>query len=220
MFKSNQEPDIPAALGLLSHLDNDELKELLNDDGKFEDIVKDIKQFKEFETEKEMLMASNRSLAEFNLSKQPELEDGKQVLKELSEQANQLCTNVKGKLDEMRDKSGAMTVDTALDLLQAAAAEIEEESEAIAEKFLAGDIEVDEFLDQFLSRRKLMHLRKVKVDKLRELIRKGHPSNSTPGYPIQPTSNFPGMMPSIPYPTGPGIMPMPLPSGLPVYRPY
>lgn len=44
MYKSNQEPDIPAALGLLSHLDNDELKELLNDDGKFEDIVKDIKQ--------------------------------------------------------------------------------------------------------------------------------------------------------------------------------
>lgn len=44
MFKSNQEPDIPAALGLLSHLTNDELKELLNDDSKFEDIVKDVKQ--------------------------------------------------------------------------------------------------------------------------------------------------------------------------------
>ncbi|XP_029163187.1 vacuolar protein sorting-associated protein 37B [Nylanderia fulva] len=197
MYKSNQEPDIPAALGLLSHLDNDELKELLNNDSKFEDIVKDIKQFKNLETEKEMLMASNRSLAEFNLSKQPELEEGKQMLKELSEQANQLCTSVKSKLDEMRDKSGTMTVDTALDLLQAAAAEIEEESEAIAEKFLAGDIEVDEFLDQFLSRRKFMHLRKVKVDKLREIIRKGHSSN-TPGYPI--ASNFPGITPSIPYP--------------------
>jgi len=88
--------------------------------------------------------------------------------------------------------------------------------QGIAEKFLAGDIEVDEFLDQFLSRRKLMHLRKVKVDKLRELIRKGH-SNSAPGYPV--ASNFPGITPSIPYPTGPVAMPMPLP-GLPVYRPY
>lgn len=77
-------------------------------------------------------------------------------------------------------------------------------------------MEVDEFLDQFLSRRKLMHLRKVKVDKLRELMRKGH-SNNTPGYPI--ASNFPGMAPSIPYPTGPIAMPMPLP-GMPVYRPY
>lgn len=40
----NQEPDIVAALGLLSHLENDELKELLNDDDKFELIVKDVKQ--------------------------------------------------------------------------------------------------------------------------------------------------------------------------------
>jgi len=98
-------------------------------------------------------MASNRSLAEFNLSKQPELEEGKQVLRELSEQASQLCSSVRDKINEMRklsyiinnfnrkelffkavytfigDKSGTITVDTALDLLQAAAAEIEEESE-------------------------------------------------------------------------------------------
>lgn len=47
-------------------------------------------------------MASNRSLAEFNLSKQPELEEGKQILKELSEQANLLCASVRNKLDEMR----------------------------------------------------------------------------------------------------------------------
>jgi len=49
-----------------------------------------------------MLMASNRSLAEFNLSKQPELEEGKQVLKELSEQASQLCSSVRDKINEMR----------------------------------------------------------------------------------------------------------------------
>ncbi|KAK2586080.1 hypothetical protein KPH14_008368 [Odynerus spinipes] len=214
MYKSTQEPDIPAALGLLTHLSNDELKDILNDDSKFEDIVKDIKQFKELETEKEMLMASNRSLAEFNLSKQPELEEGKQVLKELSEKGRQLCCSVKEKLNEMRDKSGAMTVDTALDLLQASAAEIEEESEKVAEKFLAGDIEVDEFLEQFLSRRKLMHLRKVKVDKLREILRK---SLHTSPYP---SSNFPGIAPSIPYPTGPVSMPMPVPSGPSLYRPY
>ncbi|XP_076749932.1 vacuolar protein sorting 37B [Xylocopa sonorina] len=218
MFKSNQEPDIPAALGLLSHLTNDELKELLNNDAKFEDIVKDVKQFKDLETEKEMLMASNRSLAEFNLSKQPELQEGKQALKELSEQGNGLCMIVKEKLDYLKEKSGEMSVDTALDLLQTAAAEIEEESETIAEKFLAGDMEVDEFLEQFLSRRKLMHLRKVKVDKLRELIKKSHSAISGPGYPI--ASNFPSIAPSIPYPTGPVSMPMPVPSGLPHYRPY
>lgn len=110
-----------------------------------------------------------------------------------------------------------MTIDTALDLLETAAAEIEEQSESIAGKFLAGDIEVDEFLEQFLAQRKLMHLRKVKVDKLKELIRKSH-SSGGPGYPI--ASNFPGIAPAIPYPTGPVSMPMPVPSGLPHYGPY
>ncbi|XP_043261031.1 vacuolar protein sorting-associated protein 37B [Colletes gigas] len=218
MFQSNQEPDIPAALGLLSHLNNDELDELLHNDSKFEDIVKDIKQFKDLETEKEMLMASNRSLAEFNLSKQPELQESKQDLKDLSEKGNALCTSVKEKLEEIKEKSGEMTADTALDLLQTATAEIEEESETIAEKFLAGDMEVDEFLEQFLSRRKLMHLRKVKVDKLKELIRKSHFTVGDPGYPV--ASNFPGIAPAVPYPIGPVSMPMPVPSGLPHYRPY
>lgn len=91
-------------------------------------------------------------------------------------------------------------------------------TQSIAEKFLAGDMEVDEFLEQFLSRRKLMHLRKVKVDKLKELIKKTHFSAGGLGYPV--TSNFPGIVPSIPYPTGPMSMPMPVPPGLSHYRPY
>lgn len=46
-------------------------------------------------------MASNTSLAEFNLSKQPELQEGKQMLKELGEKGSRLCTSVKEKLDEI-----------------------------------------------------------------------------------------------------------------------
>lgn len=63
-----------------------------------------------------------------------------------------------------------------------------------------------------------MHLRKVKVDKLKELMRKARISIGGPGYPTG--INFPGIAPSIPYPTGPVSMPMPVPSGLPHYRPY
>ncbi|XP_066591383.1 vacuolar protein sorting-associated protein 37B [Prorops nasuta] len=212
MYQSNQEPDMPAALGLLSHLNNEELKELVNDDNKFEILVKDIKQFKELETEKEMLIASNRSLAEFNLSKQPELQENKRSLRELSEKGNELCLRVKQKLEEIKEKSGVMTVETAFELLQAAAAEMEEESEKIAEKFLARDIEVDEFLEQFMSRRRIMHLRKVKVDKIRELMQKSRFTN-TDHFPI---SSYPNITPVAPYPTGPISMPMPVS----YHRPY
>lgn len=61
-----------------------------------------------------------------------------------------------------------------------------------------------------------MHLRKVKVDKMRELRRKSGTKTTGPGYP--PVSTFPGMVPGgVPYPTGPLGMPMPIP---PSYRPY
>lgn len=112
-----QEPDYPAALACLTHLTADELKELLNDDNKFEEIIKDVKQvrgfyfiiiynnfrhftgylflqFKDLETEKEMLIASNRSLAEFNLSQEPDLEERKRQLLESSERGEKLCQNV------------------------------------------------------------------------------------------------------------------------------
>ncbi|XP_011315146.1 thioredoxin domain-containing protein 9-like [Fopius arisanus] len=65
----------------------------------------------------------------------------------------------------------------------------------IAEKFLSGNTEVDEFLDQFLTRRKIMHLRKVKVDKMRELKRK--PKSSTGGYPAVNTFRRPSFLKAI-----------------------
>lgn len=42
------QPDYPAALGLLTHLNSEELKELLNDESKFEAVLKDIKQVRTF----------------------------------------------------------------------------------------------------------------------------------------------------------------------------
>lgn len=70
-------------------------------------------------------------------------------------------------------------------------------------------MEVDEFLEQFLSRRKIMHTRKVKVDKMRELMRRPVQSSVNPGYPL--AGLYPGVSPSVPYPTGRISMPMPVP---------
>ncbi|KAH0562756.1 vacuolar protein sorting-associated protein 37B [Cotesia glomerata] len=213
MFNSTQEPDIPAALALLNHLSNDELKEILNNEGKFEEVVKDIKQFKELETEKEMLMASNRSLAEFNLAKQPELEESKKILLELGDKGNALCLNIQRIMNDIKNKSDCLSIDTAMELLQSSATEIEEESEKHAENFLAGNLDVDEFLEQFLVKRKLMHLRKVKVDKMKELRKKSKFPKSGSNYPQG--RNFSDI--GVPYPTDPVSMPMPVTS---CFRPY
>lgn len=59
-------------------------------------------QIKDLEAEKEVLLASNRSLAEFNLTKEPQLAEGKQHLQELSETGAALCQRIESKVSELR----------------------------------------------------------------------------------------------------------------------
>lgn len=47
-----------------------------------------------------MIIASNRSLAEFNLSKEPELEQLKAEVAGKSETGQQMCSRIKELLDE------------------------------------------------------------------------------------------------------------------------
>ncbi|XP_046386384.1 vacuolar protein sorting-associated protein 37B [Ischnura elegans] len=216
-------------VNVLARLSDEELKELLNDDSKCDELVENMQEIKNLVTEKEMLMASNKSLAEYNLSKEPSLTEGKQRLLELSETASDLYTSVEAKLAELKKHSGNLSSDTTLALLQTAAAETEEESETLANKFLDGDIEVDAFLDQFAVLRKLMHLRRVKADKMAEILTKMHqdqqkgldsspflpptlsPSinNSHPTVPTTGTPFMPHQSGATPYPLGPISMPMP-----------
>lgn len=117
------------------------------------------------------------------------------------------------------EKSGDMSLETTLALLQTAASEMEEESDSLSSKFLDGENELDEFLEQFLSRRKIMHLRLVKAEKMAKILSR-NPNAGVPNYsnapPVSINSHyFPGInpvsppLPSIPYPVGPIAMPMP-----------
>lgn len=71
-------------------------------------------------------------------------------------------------------------------LLQAAAAESEEKSEKVASKFQDKEITIDEYLEQFMAERKLMHLRKLKIEKMAEIMKK----SSQPNNHFAPTINF------------------------------
>jgi hypothetical protein len=46
-------------------------------------------------------MVRNHSLAEFNLLKEPELEEAKRSIQSLSEEGNQLCLSVQEKLEQL-----------------------------------------------------------------------------------------------------------------------
>lgn len=91
-----------------------------------------------------------------------------------------------------------------LDILKASSAESEEKSDQIAENFLDKGLTIDEFLEQFKSTRTEMHLRKLKVDKMQDLLRNGS-RNGAMAYPGNSNfynSPYPN---TTPYP----MMPMP-----------
>ncbi|XP_050428890.1 vacuolar protein sorting-associated protein 37B [Adelges cooleyi] len=209
---------VNSVMGLMSHLTASELREILNDDTKFEHYANELKTNKDGDTEKEMLIASNRSLAEFNLTKEPELVSGKKRLHEMYEEAEKLYKNVMEKVDTLKQNKSSSNPETTLALLQTSACETEEESDKMAEKFLSGEIDLDGFLEEFLKIRKSMHLRKAKADKMAELLRRRNSSykpsvesisNKMASYP-QPGYSQPYFQPtnSVPYPSVPS-MPMP-----------
>ncbi|EEB12931.1 conserved hypothetical protein [Pediculus humanus corporis] len=193
MYPRRFEPNYEATLTLIRHLDNDGLKELVNNDEAVEELVNNCDQKKELEMEKELIMTKNKSVAEYNLSLAPKLESGKSKLKELYDSVQEQWEAIKEKQSQIRNSAGEVNGDTALALLQAAAAESEEKSEDIADQFYNKVIEMDEFLEQFQSERKLMHLRRVKADKMKELLAKKNGVGTV-------VESF--KYPSVPYPIG------------------
>ncbi|XP_021532382.1 vacuolar protein sorting-associated protein 37C isoform X3 [Aotus nancymaae] len=114
--------------------------------------------------------------------------------------------------------SSALQPGTLLDLLQVEGMKIEEESEAMAEKFLEGEVPLETFLENFSSMRMLSHLRRVRVEKLQEVVRKPRASQELAGDAPPPRPPPPPPRP-VPQATPPVVEEQlqPLPSAMPPY---
>ena len=118
LYGSPSQPDFAAALATIQGWDKDRLQELLDDEEKFDALIKGLSQIKSMRDEKEMLMASNRSLAEYNLSQEPALKDLKAQLADKHREAMRTAEKVKNAKRELDEKSGSVEPDTLLALLQ------------------------------------------------------------------------------------------------------
>ncbi|XP_017774433.1 PREDICTED: vacuolar protein sorting-associated protein 37B [Nicrophorus vespilloides] len=211
--------DCKRIIASLSHLKNADLDEIMNDDEKIESLIGNLDQcyLMNLESEKERILTSINSLSDANLAREPELVEGREKVEELSAEGEELSKTVEEKYKDLRDKGGFMSTETALALLQTAASEMEEESDDLAKSFLDSDKDLDSFLDVFLVKRKVMHMRLVKAEKMAKLISQDGfygQTNYINAPPMNINSNyFPGV-PSVapnavPYPSGPINMPMP-----------
>ncbi|XP_061393036.1 vacuolar protein sorting-associated protein 37B [Musca vetustissima] len=207
----------------INPLSTDELKDLLNNDEKLDEKIDTVLEV--LKAQKDSLFAENRTKAESNIEKEPQIIELKGKIAELNEEGKRCCEAVQEKLAQIKEKSGGVSQETALALLQTAAAESEEASEEIVKKFTGNEITVEAFLEEFLAARKNMHLRRLKAEKMQELMKRqaqgGRNMGSGPAYSNIPSSGFYpaprlpyGSGGGVPYPVGGPMMPMPPP------RPY
>ncbi|XP_025911209.1 vacuolar protein sorting-associated protein 37C [Apteryx rowi] len=194
----------------------EELQELQDNAEEIEHLALESREVQELQLEREMALAANRSLAEQNLTFQSPLETGRTDLSNKYEELQKLAERCKEQKAKLEKFSAALHPQTLLDLLQVESQKIEEESENMAEKFLEGEVPLETFLEQFSVMRKLSHLRRVRVEKLQEILKKSEvsqePSRDSqqhlpPHVPgpaeQQKPQSFPSGAPSFPLPYSP-----------------
>ncbi|KAF6278695.1 VPS37B subunit of ESCRT-I [Rhinolophus ferrumequinum] len=199
-----------------------QLNELLEDEGQLTEMVQKMEETQNVQLNKEMTLASNRSLAEGNLLYQPQLDALKARLTQKYQELQVLFEAYQIKKTKLDKQSSSASLETLLALLQAEGAKIEEDTENMAEKFLEGALPLDSFIDVYQSQRTLAHRRRVKIEKLQEMVLKGQALPQAPA-PLPP--RVPEPVPATPLPYAapeasgpPSVMPRRIPPPVPAGR--
>ncbi|XP_007900396.1 vacuolar protein sorting-associated protein 37B [Callorhinchus milii] len=160
--------------GKLSALSVAQLHQLLADEEQLKKMAEEIMvEAPDVQSTKDMSLASNRSLAEQNLQYDPKLNQLKLQLISKYQELQTVFEAYQMRKSKLDSKSSCSSIDTLLALLQTEGAKIEEETENMAKTFLDGEIPLDTFIDEYQSKRKLAHQRRVKIEKLQEMVLKG-----------------------------------------------
>ncbi|XP_034406700.1 vacuolar protein sorting-associated protein 37D [Cyclopterus lumpus] len=152
-------------------LSTSELRELLQNDDKMDQILRLNEKFQELQVDRETLQTTNRSLAEDSLTRRPRLCNGKLQLAVKYRELSNLATTCCEKQSQLGARVQKHSLQTAQNVLQEEVAGAEERSEELLEKFMEGNASLDEFLDEFQSSRKTYHVRRAQAEKMQEAMR-------------------------------------------------
>ncbi|CAC5386889.1 VPS37 [Mytilus coruscus] len=163
---------------LIESCNKQELQELLEDEDKLNGLITGLPQVKRLQTDKEMTIVKNKSMAEYNLSIEPKLYEMRSKVAAMYEEANKLKTELATDKSRLDAKRGEISLDVMSVMLQTEAAKSEEESEKLADNFCEGKVELDNFLETYISSRTRSHLRQIKSQKMNELVREHSPTRN------------------------------------------
>ncbi|XP_041640920.1 vacuolar protein sorting-associated protein 37C [Cheilinus undulatus] len=163
----------------LQDLSQSELQELLDTPERVESMALESDEIQNIQLEREMALASNRSLAEQNLDMKPRLESTKELLVERYSQLEAIRENYRQHCSLRDGMVGQVSPEAFFSRLQTEGSSTEAESEALADEFLEGSLPLDSFLERFLSLRSLAHRRRVQIEKMQEILRQRSEAKST-----------------------------------------
>uniref|UniRef100_A0A3B3ZYC6 VPS37 C-terminal domain-containing protein n=1 Tax=Periophthalmus magnuspinnatus TaxID=409849 RepID=A0A3B3ZYC6_9GOBI len=149
--------------------------------------------FQELQVDRENLLMTNRSLAEVSLAQRPRLNTGKVQLADKYQELSNLATSCWDKQSQLvfaeaRGHKGS--VQSAQNMLQEEVTRAEEQSEELLEKFMEGNLALDDFLDSFQRWRRTYHVRRAQAEKMQELSQAKplKPCSRTGAEPDPPTA--------------------------------
>ena len=172
---------------ILSNCDKDQLNKYLNDEEATDLLVKSFEQYQELVREKERLEAANRELAEKNLNMEPALQSYKYKLKQSLGDFETLkreylslkeAYEIHAGLGSGSSDAPQQSLQAISGALQARATRAEEDSDKQADEFFCtqdgtpphSDEELNAFQRQFLEARAAAHVKKIKAEKMKELL--------------------------------------------------
>lgn len=163
-------PDVPIAFPELSNLSVSDLKDLSDQEDLLLEYFLRMPQLNQIATDKDDLLNSIEELAKKNLQLEPSLEAKREEILEKYEQLTQMKTLIEQKMQRQHELDESCCLSALQARLKVAAHEAEEESDMIAESFLDGKHEIDEFLNSFMEKRMICHSRRAKEEKLQQVI--------------------------------------------------
>lgn len=147
-----------------------DLQELLEDEEKLDAVFRHVPQLTQMLTDRAKLYQSCEEIAKLNLSYKPEIESRKRELEETVKFRNDLKNSFDMKCLQQQSLNEQCTPHHLLDNMRVSAADAEHQSDELAERFLEDKVTLEDFLKQFSEQRKLLHTRRVREEKLSQVI--------------------------------------------------
>ncbi|XP_065645132.1 vacuolar protein sorting-associated protein 37A isoform X4 [Hydra vulgaris] len=162
--------DINNVMEKLKHFSKIELENVCNNEDLLLEYIEEMKTITDLQVQRTKLLEENESIAAMNLKFETEIEDQQGNLKELIEESDDLYHKFQNKSQKQSELLQMYEIGHISTNLRISILEVEEDSENIADQFLSGSLNLESFLEKFLDKRKLTHIRRAKEEMLKSVF--------------------------------------------------